>query len=159
MTRPATRFTLALLLGALPLLAQPGPGCPRGERPRQGHMMGRMAECLKLTADQKARIQELHTRHREANEPKLKAAQEARKALQEAMRTPATPPERLKALHQTVSDLRFEQMMARRTLHEAVQAVLTPEQRAQAERLRAERQEQPQGRRGGGKRGGFGPRF
>lgn len=158
MTTNLSRLALVLGLGLLPLLAQPGPGPKHSPRPgaMQGRMLDRMAERLKLTEDQKTRIQEIHRKHQDANQAKAKATQEARRTFHEASRNPATPVADLKALHQKVSDLAFDQMLARRAIHEEVQAVLTPEQRAEAEKMRAFHQGMAMGRKGG-RRGHGGP--
>jgi len=135
MNRTLTRTALALALGLLPLAAQtPAPT----QKPRQG--FARMAEQLKLSDEQKAKIQAIQQTHRIASTPKLQAAAEARKALRDALRKPETPAAQLKSLHQAKSEKEFELLLDRRALTGEIRAVLTPEQRSQWDQQKAYRE-------------------
>ena len=133
-----TRLTLVLGLGLVPLAAQsysdPGAGS------RQGRMMNRMADFLKLTGDQKAQIQAIQARHSESVKSKIQAAIEAHKAFRNAVRNPEATPAQLKPLYQAQSDMDFELMLDRRAMHNEIRAILTPEQRAEMDKLQAFRQ-------------------
>lgn len=156
MTTNLTRWALVLGLGILPLAAQPfgGPGrAGQGGGPRQAHLMGRLAEQLKLTENQKTQIQAIQARHADASKAKVQAAADARKAFQEAAHNPDTTPAQLKSLYQAKSDRGFELMLDRRAMHNEIRAILTPEQRTELDKLQAYRQGMRQGRRGKGGHG------
>lgn len=143
-------LTLALVaLFAAPLAAQ---GHPRGggrglkhHGPQGGPMM---MQCLDLTEAQKTSLKAIADKHREATKAKHEAAMTAREAYRVAMRDPATPADQLKALHDKVSQAQFELALDRRAMMQESMTILTPEQKAKAEQLRAER-----GGRGAGGRG------
>ena len=138
------RSTLALTLVALPLAAQAGPG-PRGQ-------VQRMARILRLTDEQKASIRAIHEKHGADMAARRESARQAQAALGAALQDPAAPEGQLRELHDRASAARFQMLLARRAVHQEVQAVLTPEQRAKAEALRdLARERRPlQERRGGG---------
>ncbi len=142
--RSALVLALATIFAA-PLAAQ---GDHRGPGMGHGPMMMRG---LDLTEAQKASLKTLGAARREAMKPKLEAAMTARKALHEAMMNPATPLDQLKALHEKASQAQFELALERRAMLQECLALLTPEQKAKAEKLRAERpQEGREGRMGRG---------
>lgn len=142
-------LTLALVaLFAAPLAAQGHPG-GRGMKhhgPQDGPMMMR---CLDLTEAQQTSLKAIADKHREASKAKREAAMAARKAYHSAMIDPATPVDQLKTLHEKVSQAQFELSLDRRAMMQESMAILTPEQKAKAEQLRAER--------GGKRAGGRGP--
>jgi Spy/CpxP family protein refolding chaperone len=145
-------FALALGAGLVPALAQdaPPPPAPAKQDGMRDWSQGRMAEQLKLTDTQKASLKTIMAKHHDALSAKGKAAKEARRAFFEAMQKPETSPETLKALHRTMSDAGFEQLLEGRTMRQEIRAMLTPDQREQAARM--------EGRREGMRmaRGGFG---
>jgi Spy/CpxP family protein refolding chaperone len=120
--------TLILALAAVPLAAQPQPG--RGPR------MEKITRALNLTEAQKASIQTIREKHRPDLVLRRDTTQQAHAALRAALLDPATPEAQLRALHDKASAAQFEMMLARRSIHQEVQAVLTPEQRAKAAELR-----------------------
>lgn len=140
-----------LLIVALPLSAQ-RPGFGRG--PRHG-MSAPAFACLDLTETQKAQMKSIREKHQANLEAKRKAAQEAGEALRAAMRNPSTPEGELKALHDRASAARFELAKEHRAMQLEHQAILTPEQKAKLETLRAERQERRKEGPGRGPRKGF----
>ena len=148
MIRSALSLAMAALLAA-PLAAQcrcqdegghhrmpPHEGPGRDGRPEMGPMMMRG---LDLTEAQRKSLKAIAAKHREATKGKHEAAMEAMKAFHEAMMDPSTPPEKLKALHEKASKAQFEVALGRRALMQESMAILTPEQKAKAEKLRAER--------------------
>lgn len=146
-----TRTFFALALGlslAAPMAAQePPPGPPPGMH--RGHGFGPlMMWGLDLTDAQKASMKAIAERHHAAMKPKFEAAAEARKALHSAMQDPAASPERLKALHDKASQAQFELALDRRAMRQESLALLTPEQKAKAEKLRADMQQRPEHPRG-----------
>jgi Spy/CpxP family protein refolding chaperone len=123
-----TWSALILALMALPLSAQAGPGqSPRAER---------ISQALHLTDTQQASIQSIRAKHRPDLALRRDAAHRAQTALQAALRDAATPEVQLRALYDKAAGARFEMMLARRSVRQEVQAVLTPEQRATAAELR-----------------------
>jgi len=117
-------------------------------------MRGRMEDQLDLTPAQKASFQAIFARHKDSMAARRKASFAAREAFTEAVKKPETTPEALKALHRTLSDLRFDGMMERRTMRQELRAVLTPDQREQAARMEGRMEGMRMARSGG--RGGWG---
>ena len=70
----------------------------------------------------------------------------------------ATPADQLKALHEKVSQAQFELALDRRAMMQESMALLTPEQKAKAEKMQAERGQRGPGDRGQGKGRGQGGR-
>jgi Spy/CpxP family protein refolding chaperone len=126
--KPILRFTFCLALGALPLLAQAGPG--------QGPRMEKIAHALNLTEAQKTGIQAIRAKHQPEVVLRRDAVQHARIDLRTALQDPATPEPRLRALYEKASAARLELILARRSVRLETLSVLTPEQRAKAADLR-----------------------
>jgi len=125
--------TLFLVLTTLPLSAQVEPG---SGRPAQ-----RIARALNLTEAQKTSIHAIREKHRPELVVRRDAVKQAQVALRSALQDAATPEARLRALYDKAAAARFEVMLARRSVHQEVQAVLTPEQRTKAAELRGIAQE------------------
>lgn len=152
---------LALVaLFAAPMTAQDHPRGGPGmgpHHPGEGPMMMRG---LDLTEAQKAGLKAIADKHREASKGRHEAAMAAMKALHEAMMDPAIPVERLKALHDKASQAQFELALDRRAMMQESLALLTPEQKAKGEKLRAEwlkKGPEAWGERGEGRRHGMPP--
>ncbi len=126
-----------LSFAVLPMLAQPAPG------PREG----RMAKALNLTEAQRTSIQAIREKHRPSLVAHRDTARQAQAALRAALQDPVTSEAQLRVLHDQASAARFDLLLAGRVVHQEVQAVLTPEQRARAAELRATRQAHRQERR------------
>lgn len=127
----------ALALAVLPLAAQPAAGGP-GPGFGAGPGGGRLMRTLNLTGAQKTAIQGIHEKHGVGMAAHREAVRQTQAALQAAWQDPATPEAQLRALHDKASSARFEMRLAQRAVHQEVQAVLTPEQRAKAAELRGE---------------------
>ena len=121
--------TLALALLALPLTAQQGPNPGR-----QGH---RVAQALQLTDAQKTSIKAIRDKHHPDLVVRRDAAKAAQISLQAALRDATISEANLRALHGKASAARLELTLARRSVHQEIQAVFTPEQRAKAAELQA----------------------
>ena len=132
-----TRSTLTLAFLALPLAAQPGPV----------HRSERVAHTLNLTEAQQASIKALRDKHRPDMLARIETTRQAQVSLRTALEDPATPEAQLRALNDKASAARFELMLARRSMHQEVQALLTPEQRLKAAELRGAAQARMQERR------------
>ncbi|HJW08899.1 MAG TPA: Spy/CpxP family protein refolding chaperone [Holophagaceae bacterium] len=137
------RSALILLLAAGSLAAQPGqPQGPRAER---------LVRALNLTEAQKTAIQGIRDKHQPEMAQRRAAARQAQEALRAALRDAAISEAQLRALHDKASAARFDMMLARRSVHQEVQAVLTPEQREKAAELRGMARERMRGHRGQGR--------
>ncbi len=141
-------FALALASIGTALLAQ-GPGRQGGFGPGPGF------KGLNLTESQRAQAKAIHERHQAALQSRQEAAEAARKAVHEAMLNPATDVKALQALHEKASAAQFELMLEHRALRQEFQAILTPEQKALAEKRMAEGPRAPGGR-GPGRHPGMG---
>jgi len=119
---------LVCLLVACPLVAQPGPG--------PGLRQQRIAQALHLTDAQKTSIKAIHDKHQASLLGRREATRQAQTALIAALREAATPEAQLRTLHDKAAAARFDMILARRSVRQEVQAVLTPEQRAKATELR-----------------------
>jgi Spy/CpxP family protein refolding chaperone len=122
-------FALALGAGSLPALAQ---DAPAPQIAAHDWTQGRMAERLKLTDDQKARIRAITARLHPVMAARGRAAADARRAFFDALDRPETSAEGLQALHRNMTELAFEQLMEARTLRLETRAVLDPGQREMA---------------------------
>ena len=128
---------VALFLGAAlaPGFAQDrprrdeGPGRPEGMGP---NLKDHLEKALKLTPDQKAKVDAIQARHKPAMEAKREAAQTARKAFMEAMKNVDAKAEDLKALHRAMADADFDALLEHRSQRQEFRAILTPEQREKA---------------------------
>lgn len=132
------RILLASLL-AMTLAAQqpPPPGPGAGRMARAGERMAFLAHHLKLSEAQRAQFKEIHQKHRDTLQAKQKAAGEARESFRKAAQDPAGNVDQLRRLHQTVADRQFEVMLEHRAVKLETRSLLTPEQRAEADRMQA----------------------
>lgn len=138
---------LAGILAAGSALAQPpvegGPGRgPRGGGFGRDGGFGRGGgelRGLNLTDAQQEQIRTLRDQHREqthAAETRLRAALQAQR---KAVETAPLDESAIRATTQELAEAQTELAIERAKLHAQVSALLTPEQKAQAARLRAER--------------------
>ena len=136
----STRILLASLV-ALSLAAQqappPRPAGPMGRMAQAGERLAFLAHHLKLSEAQRTQIKEIHQKHQGAIQPKQKAAMEARESFRKATQDLSTSPDQLRKLHQAVADRQFDLMMERRSVKLETRAILTPDQRAEADRMQA----------------------
>lgn len=120
------------LVATAPLAAQPFPGC---SAPGEGRMGRQMAATLKLTDDQRSKIETIRAKHAVELNAKRQALQDAQKAFHQACLNPASTPAQLKQLHQPVADRQLDLMMVQRAMRLEQRAILTPEQQAEADKL------------------------
>lgn len=127
---------LPLLFVGLSLVAQPGPqaGPPKG-RPPLPFMLPLRA--LNLTETQKADLHRIFEGHKDSLRAKSEAAGNARKAVGDALTQPGTTEAQLKSLHDAAAAAQFEVLKEGRALFLQVDPLLTPEQRAKAQELKA----------------------
>jgi len=148
-----TSLALSLGMGLLPAGAQDA-AAPKTPPARERD--GRMGRRLHLTDAQKAGIQELRKKHRESLATRKAAMKDARIAFRTAAAKTDTPVEELRKLHAKVADLAFDLRMEARALREEVRALLTPEQREEAARMRGRMEGMMMSRRGPWHEGGHG---
>ncbi|HEX9082860.1 MAG TPA: Spy/CpxP family protein refolding chaperone [Holophagaceae bacterium] len=147
--KPIVRsFALLLAVAALPLAAQ---GFRHGRGPGMGPGMGGgpLFACLNLTDAQKASLKTLRAKYQPGFDSGRAAVFQAQRALRTAMADPSTSDGDLKALYDKASAARFTMLEQHRALLQESLTVLTPDQKAQWEKLRAERQQGLQNRRRG----------
>ena len=149
---PILLLTATLAGGAvLPLAASAAP--PLGERGQgQGrdHRQERMAEILGLSAEQQASIAALRESERAANAPLRERLQANREQMHQAVTADTFDEAAVRALAASQMADRTELLVSRARTRHNIQALLTSEQRALAEKLR------PLMHRGSGPRHGRG---
>ena len=132
----------ALTLSATTMFAHEG-GKMRGHGGRGGHRGGfmsqRLAEKLNLTDAQKAQIQEISKGFREQNRATFEQARELREQARTARKANDTAA--LEALKPQLEAQRTQMKQLREAHHQQILAVLTAEQRAQLESMKAERKQ------------------
>jgi protein CpxP len=131
-TLPILAALTALGLGlTLPAAAAPpdGPGCfgPRQER---------MARVLDLSAEQQAKIEAIRQEEREKTAPLRRAQREFREKLRAAAAADPFDEAAVRALAAGQAATRTELIVARARTQNRILALLTPEQRTLAEKLR-----------------------
>ncbi|MBP1628422.1 MAG: Heavy-metal resistance [Holophagaceae bacterium] len=120
------------LLATAPLAAQPFPGCGA---PGEGRMGRQMAVTLKLTDEQRSKIEAIRAKHAVELNTKRQAVKDAQKAFHQACLNPASTPAQLKQLHQPVAERQLDLMLAQRAMRLEQRAIMTPEQQAEADKL------------------------
>lgn len=123
------------LVATAPLAAQPFPGCGGPVGLGEGRMGKPMATALKLTDDQRSKVEAIRAKHAVELNAKRQALRDAQKAFHQACLKADSTPAQLKQLHQPVADHQFELMLAQRAMRLEQRAVLTPEQQAEADKL------------------------
>lgn len=151
-------ITAVAVLGLSATLAFAAPG--EGKRAHGDHMRGghgmrgdfaaKFAEKLDLTDAQKQQMQQLRERFRTENEP-LRAQFKQNRADMKAARD-ASDTARLESLKGTADSLRAQMKERRKAQHEQMMSILTAEQKAKLDALKAERQSRrgEHGKRHGG---------
>ncbi|HJV37735.1 MAG TPA: Spy/CpxP family protein refolding chaperone [Geothrix sp.] len=140
-----TALAAAVLVLGTSLAAQ-----GRGPGFGPGFASGRGLRALHLTEAQQTQVKAIHERHQSAIQAKVEAAQAAHQALREAMASASTDAKTLQALHEKASAAQFAVMLEHRAVRQEIVPLLTPEQKAQFEKM-------PQGP-GMGRGAGMGPR-
>jgi Spy/CpxP family protein refolding chaperone len=151
----ATLTTLALL--APPLCAQPapppmpGPGGEampgHGPDARQHHGPDQILRHLGLSADQEKAVHAALDRHRPAAMAREQEARDLEDRLHAAVEDPAVGEAQLRAAHAAASAAHLAALLEQRTLVADLDALLTPEQRAKAARIRTNLERERQARR------------
>jgi len=135
---------IALMLAALaggptlaPVTAEADPGWAGHDRgPRCDHRLQRMAEVLGLSAEQQSQIQAIIQDERETVAPLEEKLQASRQELRAATQAENFDETAVRSIAAGQAATRTEMIVARARMQNRIHAILTPEQRAQAEKLR-----------------------
>ena len=137
---------LAILLAALPLLSQapaaPSPSTSPAHPPRGQ----RLAEALGLSPEQQAKLEALRAQHAAALKADREALQAQGRQLRGAMQDPSASEAQLRQAFDRMNEARFKALLDRRALRQEMRAVLTPDQQAKADALKAEFRERHRAR-------------
>lgn len=125
-----TALAAAVLVLGTSLAAQ-----GRGPGFGPGFASGRGLRALHLTEAQQTQVKAIHERHQSAIQAKVEAAQAAHQALREAMASASTDAKTLQALHEKASAAQFAVMLEHRAVRQEIVPLLTPEQKAQFEKM------------------------
>ena len=128
----------------------PGGGKRGGKHGRQGEFGAHFAEKLNLTDAQKEQLHTINQGFREHNKAAFESARALRQEFREAKQANDTA--KLESLKLQMEAQRTQMRQLREAHQAQIVAILTPEQRAQWEALKAERQERRQQRRPRGDR-------
>lgn len=121
---------LAILLATLPMLAQvPSPAPPRPQH--------NGPNALGLSAEQQTQIKAIRQKHQEVLKADHQAMREQNRAFRAAMEDPKTTEAQLRAAFDQVNARRFQALVERRAMRQEIRAVLTPDQQAQADAMKA----------------------
>lgn len=144
-------LTLLLAGGALgTAFAASGGGRGPGAGRDGGRFLQRMAVVLNLSADQQSRIKSILAKERETTQPLREALRASRDKLRTATDAGNFDEAAVRSIAASQAQTRTELIVAHARTRSEIYNVLTPEQRAQAEKLRALRGEH-------GRQGGRGP--
>lgn len=131
---------LALLLAtALPAFASAGAQAPPPPHPHgPGAMEGHMAAVLGLTADQQSKMKAIREKYRDAAKADHEATRAQAQAFRAAMEDPKTSEAQLRQAFDQMNGQRFQFLLRQRAMRQELRAVLTPDQQAKADAMRAE---------------------
>ena len=125
--------TLSFLLAAsLPLLAQAPPPPPDG-RPMAHHL----AQALDLSPEQQTKMKAIREKHASALKADHEAARTQGEAFRAAMEDPKASEAQLRQAFDQMNAARFQTLLEGRAMRQEMRAVLTPEQQAKADAMRA----------------------
>ena len=132
-----------LLLAAIPALAQGGPdrrGMHGGQPPAGGEPpIERMLERLELTEDQRVEIDALLAQARESDRGKMEQLREHRQEMKQLLEADEVDEGAYRRAAQQAGELEADLALARSRTMKQVRAQLTPEQQAQAEKMKERR--------------------
>jgi Spy/CpxP family protein refolding chaperone len=132
-------ITMAAVVALSTTVAFAAPHEGRGGRHGRGGEFGaRMAEKLNLSDAQKQQIKDLQTNFRESNKAFFDQVRDTHKQMAEAREANDTA--RLDALKATAESQHAQMKQLRDQQQQRIAALLTPEQRAQLDAMKAERE-------------------
>ena len=128
--------SLALLLTAiLPLGAQAPQPSPHGQGPNH------MAKILDLSPEQQTQAKAIHEKHQAALKTDREAMRAQSKAFHAAMQDPKASEAQLRQAFDQMNAARFQSMLESRAMRLEMRAILTPDQQAKADAMKAQFQE------------------
>jgi periplasmic protein CpxP/Spy len=134
---------LALGLAGVGLAAEGGRG-PKGEgrmHGRHGHGLGRGMRELNLTDAQKEQLKAMHAQQREAMKPVREQQRQLREQIQQALEAGNADAARIGQLTIQAHTLRLQMKGEHEKAMAAFVNILTPEQKAQWDKMQQERQQ------------------
>lgn len=153
MRKSVIALSLLTTLGGFGLLTSPAMafGQPDGPPPASpamaeksddlGPFRGKLAEVLDLTPQQQEQIRTILKAEKESTAPLRQSLMENRKKLQEVIEAEPFDEKAVRTLAASQSETRIEMIVNRARVQNQIQAVLTPEQRELAKKLRPLMQE------------------
>ena len=133
-------ISFAMAAGLMAQAPPPGPpqDFPHRLAGKAARHAGFMAQQLNLSDDQKAAMKAIGQKHKDDMKAKHQAQREARKAFQSVMADPNSKAADIQAAHQTLSQRSLDIALAGHALRAEMRAVLTPEQQAKSDQMRAD---------------------
>lgn len=132
-----TAAAVVTLTATLAVAAPEGKQGHHGRRHGRGEFGARFAQKLNLSEAQKTQMRDVQKSFREQNKPLFEASKQTRLELKAAK--DANDTARMEQLKATLKTQREQFKQARQAQHERVLALLTPDQRAQLDAMKAER--------------------
>ena len=114
----------------------PQAGWCEGKGRHRGHRLDMMAEVLDLTGEQRTQIKEIVAAERKATKPLVRQLREKRRELRTATESGAFDEAAVRSLAAGQAGTVTELIVAKARVKSKIFAVLTPEQRAKAEKIR-----------------------
>ena len=133
---------LALLLTAILPLGAQMPASPRGH----GSGPNPMARILDLSPGQQTQAKAIREKHRGALKADRAAVRAQAEAFQAVMQDPKTGEAQLRQAFDQMNAARFQAMLEARAMHQEMRAILTPDQQAKADAMKAQFQERRKAR-------------
>lgn len=140
---------LGMMMISSATLAQKGTSEGKGKRGGMMGMMGKAIERLNLSADQKTKIKALRDQFKNDNQAALAEMKTLRGKMKESAK--AQDKANAQATREQMKSRMETLRPAQQKLHQQILAVLTAEQRAELEKMKAERKERAPGERKGKK--------
>jgi Spy/CpxP family protein refolding chaperone len=96
-----------------------------------------MAAALDLTPDQQAKLKAIHEKYRDAAKADHVSSRAQAQAFRAAMEDPKSSEAQLRQAFDQMNAQRFQGLLQRRAMRQEMRAVLTPDQQAKADAMRA----------------------
>jgi Spy/CpxP family protein refolding chaperone len=139
-----TAFVLVLVGGSLAIGQVLGPGGFRGRGPGMGPggpgALGLPLAELNLTDAQREQVRQLMEQFQAQNRTLFERVRQGEEARRNAVETTPVDESRIRTVMQQLAEAETELAVQRARLHSEIHALLTPEQQAQAQKLRADRE-------------------
>jgi Spy/CpxP family protein refolding chaperone len=97
-----------------------------------------MAKALGLTPDQQSRMKAIREKYRDSGKADREAVRAQAQAFRTAMEDPKSTETQLRQAFDQMNAQRFQALLQQRAMRQEMRAVLTPDQQAKADAMRAE---------------------